>query len=105
MDTGGFMAPLLPAWFPLGLLRSISIFISLFLLFIGVDLILGGKIVKALGRFMNKKVDVDSHVIAGLSNLRKSAEHEVHLDYTLLDTGIRLVVSLFLLIAAGMIFF
>ena len=99
------MVPLLPSWMPLGLLKMVSIAISLFLFFIGLDIVLGGKLVKVLGHFMNKKVDVDSHVIAGLSNLRKNAEREVQVNHTLLDTGIRLIVSLLVLIASAMIFF
>jgi hypothetical protein len=65
----------------------------------------GGKLIKAIGCSMNKRVDVDSRVISGLTNLRKGAEREVAVDQTLLDTSIRVFVSVFLLVAAGMIFF
>ena len=99
------MAPLMPVWMPLGVLKCVSIFISFILLFVGVDLMLGSRAMKMLSRSMNKSVNLDNHVIASLNNLRKSADKEVPLDHTLLDTGVRIGVSIFLLVAAAMVFF
>ena len=56
------------------IIRSIALGGVVFFCLVGLDLLMGGHMMKMLGKIFNKRFDLDSIVVSGLSSLLKGTE-------------------------------
>ena len=76
------------------------------LVVVGLDLLLGGKGLRAISRIFNRKLDVDSAVLKSLADLRLHGEKEVvRVDEATLQGRVRIFLAVLLLLPAIMLFF
>ena len=87
-------------FFPPGFWRVITIVGSAIVFSVGVDLLLGARLVSFLSQTMNRKFHVDPTVIKALSDLKENSDKEFDTERTLLHGWGRFVASGVLLFCA-----
>ena len=81
--------------------RNVAFGGIIFFCLVGLDLILGGRTMAMLGKVFNKRFDLDSLVINGLSGFRQGTEKKMmNIDEAMLKARARVFIGALLLIPA-----
>lgn len=92
-------------FFPPGFWKMVAEIGMVVFFVLGVDLLVGSRLVTHMSRTMNKKFHVDQIVVHALEALKKNSDKEFDVDHSLLHGWGRFVMSGLLLFGGALILF
>ncbi len=87
-------------FFPLGFWKIVAMGGMVLLFAIGIDLLLGARVVVFLSQWTNRKFHVDQVVVRALADLKKNSDREYDMEHSLLHSWGRFIASGILLAGA-----
>ena len=82
-------------------LRNVAFGGVVFFCLVGLDILMGGRVMNLLGRTFNKRFDLDKIVLMGLTGFRDGSEKRVmNVDEAMQRTRARIFIGVLLLIPA-----
>ncbi len=85
-------------------LRFFNLFISFVGILVGLDLILGAKVLTWAGRVLNKSLAFDKVLIKAISNVKNLLDKEVSLDKAIFNAKIRFVMGILIILLGGILY-
>ncbi|MCX5697867.1 MAG: hypothetical protein NTU54_07895 [Candidatus Omnitrophica bacterium] len=85
-------------------LRILNLFFSFVGILVGLDLILGARVLTWAGKTLNKSLPFDKTLIKALSNVKNLLDKEISLDKALFNTKIRFVTGILIILLAGILY-
>ena len=85
----------------IAMIRSIALGGVVLFCLVGIDLLIGGRMMNLLGKVFNKRFDVDSLVLTGLASFHKGSEKKMmNVDEAMQQSRARMFMGVMLLIPA-----
>ena len=80
-------------FFPVGFWKTVAMAGMVLFFILGVDLLLGARMVGAFGRILNQKFQFDQIIVKVLSDIKRSSDREYDVDHSVLNGWGRFVLS------------
>ena len=90
-------------FFPAGFWKTVAMIGMILFIVLGLDLLVGARLVTFLGRTLNRKFHYDEIIVKALSDLKRGSDREFDIDRSILSGWGRFVMSGVLFFGAAII--